>query len=164
MGARIRVSRIAAGLALAALVGCSGSEETTVPRDRSSARDGAGAVAAHADFLDAIRAADAGRAAAFLDRSTELVLFPMRGRSRLEGFEDAKRGLEGMLSALRGGEWTFVHTRPEVRGGTAWITYHFAVETGGREPLLGRATEVWVHRDDGWKLTHGHWSEEPGSR
>jgi ketosteroid isomerase-like protein len=154
----------ALGLALAALPACSGLETDGTASRAPAAEDGA-ALVAHEAFLDALRAGDAAAASTFLDSSPELLLFPVSGRSRLEGAGEAKAGLEAMLRGLGPAEWTVVHARPTVRPGAMWMTYLFAVETErSAEPLLGRGTEVWVRRGGEWKLAHGHWSQEPGPR
>jgi hypothetical protein len=162
MGAVLRGLAAAGCVALAALPACSGVESDGAPRGGERGADEAGAAAAHGGFLDALRAADAGRASAFLDGSPELTLFPVQGDVRLDGPAEAGRGLEAMFRAIGPAEWTTVHEARVVRGGAAWFTYQFAVEAEGRpEPLLGRGSEVWVHRPDGWKLAHGHWSSQP---
>lgn len=166
MGSFVRALGAAGCLALAALPACSGSEsDGPAPREAVRAADQTEAAAAHDSFLDALRTADAKRASSFLDSSADLVLFPVQGAPRLEGAEAAAQGLDAMFRAIGPAEWTVVHETRTVRGGAAWMTYHFAVEAEGRpEPLLGRGTEVWVHRTDGWRLTHGHWSAEPAGR
>lgn len=164
MRSLVRALGVAGLLGLAALPACSGNEtEGRAPRSEPRADQAEmELLKAHDAFVGALRDADVEGAAAFLDPSPELVLFPVDGSARLEGFEQAKQGLKALFRALGPAEWTVVHVSPTVHGGAGWLTYHFAVETGGgAEPLLGRGTEIWVRRADGWKLVHGHWSRDP---
>jgi len=158
------VLRVASCIALTTtLHACSGSTPDELPPERSPRGEPQGdPLDAHSGLQSALEAADVEAVASLLDPSAGLLIFHPRLGSRIDGITQAERGFERMFRALGSAEWTEVHTRVDGQDDVAWFTYHFAIESPSvGEPILGRATEIWMRRPGGWKLTHGHWSEDP---
>ncbi len=57
--------------------------------------------------------------------------------------------------------------RSHLRGSFAWTTYTFQAEfvrkDGSKEPLAGRATDLWEKRGDLWLIVHEHVSAPLGA-
>jgi ketosteroid isomerase-like protein len=124
--------------------------------------DPSAVIEAHERFVRALEARDVETLVSLLDRSSEFLVFPSKLISRIDKIDEATRGFEKMFRSLGSTEWTEVHAMVSIRGEIAWHTSHLVLETSALEdPLVGRATEIWIRRVDGWKLVHGHWSEDP---
>jgi len=126
--------------------------------------DEAAVLEAHSHLMRAYAAVDAPAMSALLDPSADLFIFHPRGNLEFGNFPDASRGLEYMFSRLGPSTWSNeTSQRVTVRDDVAWYTYYLDMEWGGStEPMSARGTEIWVKRASGWRLIHGHWSEDPG--
>lgn len=124
-----------------------------------SAMDEAGLIAAHKEFVRAYEKGDADAVAALLDPTRRLHIFHPFVENRFDGIDDAKEGLARMMTRLGEASWTEVHPRVMVDCDLGWITYEVLIKASKLdEPFVGRGTEIWYHYQDGWRLTHGHWS------
>ena len=84
--------------------------------------------------------------------------------NRFDGIEEVREAMGRMFARLGGAEWSDHHLIALVEGDVAWITAQVAVESPSLDPpLIGRGTEIYVRKPDGWKLVHGHWSAAPES-
>jgi len=121
-------------------------------------------IAAHDRLMDALRSGDGDALEALLDREPGLLIFHPRVEPRFEDVEAIRKAFARMTKAMGPAEWTEVHRSVRVHGEVGWHTSHLAIESPNLpEPFLGRATEIWVHRPEGWRLVHAHWSEQPSS-
>ena len=126
--------------------------------------DVAAVLEAHDHLMRAYAAVDAPGVSALLDPSADLFIFHPRGNLEFGNFPDASRGLEHMFGRVGPSTWSNESSqRVTVRDDVAWYTYYLEMEWGGStEPMSARGTEIWVRRASGWRLIHGHWSEDPG--
>jgi len=128
-------------------------------------RDTRAVIEAHEALIEAYETADTDAFVALLEPSAELLIFHPRLVDRFDGIDRAKQGLARMFERLGGAKWSVFHPIVIVRGEVAWVTSHVLIESPTLEaPLLGRGTEIWVRRGEGWRLVHGHWSEDPTRR
>lgn len=151
-------------LGVAGLVACScsGPAPDTGGPAATDNEDSSAVIEAHQRFVRAIETSDTVGLTRLLDPSAELLVFHPRVDSRIDGIEEAARGFEKMLGRGASTDWTEVHAMVNRHGDVAWLTSHVVLESSALpEPFLGRGTEIWIRRTDGWKLVHGHWSPEP---
>jgi ketosteroid isomerase-like protein len=120
-------------------------------------------VDAHRALLRAYEAEDVTAFIALLDPTPQLLIFHPLRQDRWDGIEEVRENLGAMFKKLGPAFWSEVHTQASLQGEVGWVSYHVVIERqAGGEAFVGRGTEVWVHRADGWKLSQGHWSEQPG--
>lgn len=135
---------------------------------RDVGQDVAAVVAAHKALVRAYESGDGAAFLGLLDPTPQLVVFHPFLQNRFDGIDTAREEIPKMFARLGPSEWTDVHSAVVVEGDAAWLTGQVLVEPANRErPFIGRGTEIWVRRDDGWRLAHGHWSPNPelyGSR
>jgi len=158
-----RLHDVCLGILFVAFCSCSGptSEEET-PASMSDSTDPSGVIEAHEKLIRALETNDVESLASVLDQSSEFLVFHPKSASRINEIDEAMRGFERMSRSLGVTEWTEVHAMINRRGDLAWLTSHMLMEAPALdEPFLGRGTEIWIRRVDGWKLVHGHWSDEP---
>lgn len=119
-------------------------------------------LAAHDAMVSAFGRSDADAFAAMLDGSSGFLLFHPMTESRYDLEELRSGSFEDMFAMLRDSHWTDVHLAVDVSGDAAWITSHVLIESPQLPmPFVGRGTEIWVRSESGWRLRHGHWSENP---
>lgn len=134
--------------------------ETGVPTD--PAADIEAVLAAHEAMVQAFGRSDVEAFSAMLDVSPEFLLFHPMTASRYDLDELEAGTYDAMFAMLRDSHWTDVHLAVDVSGDAAWITSHVLIESPELPmPFVGRGTEIWVRDEAGWRLRHGHWSENP---
>jgi ketosteroid isomerase-like protein len=156
-----RLRDVSQGILFLAFCSCSGSTpEEGIPGVTEST-DPSEVIEAHEGLVRALEAGDVEVLASILDRSPEFLIFHANLASRIDDVDEAMRGFEKMSRSLGTTEWTEVHAMVSRHGDLAWLTSHLLLEAPALdEPFVGRATEIWIRRADGWKLVHGHWSDE----
>lgn len=143
-------------------LGCGSPPDPGAERPPDRVADIEAVLAAHDAMVQAYGQADLAAFSAMLDRSSKFLLFHPMTQSRYESEELESGAYAAMFELLRDSHWTDVHLAVDVSGDAAWITSHVLIESGQLPmPFVGRGTEVWVRTADGWKLRHGHWSENP---
>jgi hypothetical protein len=157
---------VLAAAAALTLAGCSGGggqpygEEPAAAVSPEMAR--ADLVDAHRALLRAYEGADVEAFVGLMDPSPELLIFHPLHEGRFDGVDEVRDQLGNMFTTLGPAFWSEVHTQASIEGDVGWVSYHLVIQKqGGGEAFVGRGTEVWVRRADGWKLTLGHWSPDP---
>ncbi len=136
------------------------AHEAAPQHDPDQAREAV--VQAHEQLLAAFEAGDVETLTGLMLPAPELLIFHARLENRFDGHEQVREGLTRMLGRFGTASWWEAHPTVSVEGNVAWMTSHVVVESPGlAEPFLGRGTEIWVWRPEGWKLAHGHWSPVP---
>jgi ketosteroid isomerase-like protein len=161
---KIRLARsVSIVSALAVLAGCAGSESEREPVGEASDRETVQAViAAHERLTRAIETGDLEGVVGLLEPTSDLLIFHPRRESRFDRVGEVREGFERMFRRLVSAEWTSAHSAVATRGDVAWHTSHVVLESENlEEPFLGRATEIWVRGEVGWRLAHAHWSATP---
>lgn len=153
-------------LIAAAVAGCEPVRrpvgETGVAGPPDAAADRAAVVDAHQALLKAYEEGDVDGYVDLLDPTAELLIFHPSMRGRFDGVEKVRREMGGMFARFQGADWSDHHPIVLVKGDVAWITAQIQIEAPGLDPpFVGRGTEIWVRRQDGWRLAHGHWSSSP---
>ena len=158
-----RLHDVCLGILFVAFCSCSGSTpEEGTPAGMAESTDPSGVIEAHERLVRALETSDTEALASILDQSSEFLVFHPKSAKRIDEIDETVRGFERMSRSLGTMEWTEVHAMINRRGDLAWLTSHLLLEAPALdEPFLGRATEIWIRRADGWKLVHGHWSDEP---
>lgn len=129
---------------------------------RTPDRDRRELIEAHLALIAAYESADVEGFVALLDASPDLLVFHPALENRFDGIEDIRENLGRMFSRLRSSSWLEFHPNAIVNGDVGWITAHVLIESQGLPaPFVGRGTEIWVRREAGWRLVHGHWSANP---
>jgi len=119
-------------------------------------------IVVHQSLARAYENGDADAFVALLRPSPDLLIFHPRLENRFDGVEEIRSQMGRMFARLGGAKWTDVHPQVVVDGDVAWLTGQVLIEAPGLEyPFVGRATEIYVRGDDGWRLGHAHWSEDP---
>lgn len=159
--------RFTIGVALviaAGMIGGCGPAEQAEPPAADPAESRGEVLAAHEALVAAYERTDAEAFRALIDDGSGFLVFHPLTESRFDEETVAEGGLDRMFGQIRGAHWTDVHLDVGVHGNTAWVTSHVLLESASLDaPFVGRGSEVWVRRPDGWRLVHGHWSENPES-
>ena len=145
--------------------GCQSTEQSqpTTPDPAASVEaDEQAVIEAHQALIDAYQSVDIDAFTRHLAPAPNLLIFHPRLQSRYDGIEDVREGLGKMFERFSQTTWTDFHPIVSIEGDIGWLTSQVLVESPELEvPFAGRGTEIWLRRDDGWKLVHGHWSETP---
>ncbi len=116
--------------------------------------------AAHERLMKAYSTMKVEHVTRLLDDSEDLRLFHPRGTLDFESISVVEWGLEQMWSRVGAAEWLDESANQVVvNGDVAWHTYAMRVQWKKGADIKARGTEIWIRRDDGWRLTHAHWSE-----
>lgn len=118
-------------------------------------------IEAHLALVHAYEYGDAERFINGLDSSPELLIFHPRLHNRFGGIEQVRLDITRMFGRIGKARWTDVHQAVVVEGDTAWLTAQVVVESPNIDTFVGRATEIYRRRADGWRLAHAHWSANP---
>lgn len=156
------IATLIAVLLLAA--GCAGpGEHAGAATDRPAIdpdADRDALIDAHLQLLAGMESANAETFVAVLDDSPDLLIFHPFLRDRFHGIGEVRDNLNVMFSHMPESSWTEVHPAITIDGNVGWLTYNVLVKSAALEqPFIGRGTEIWTRTDDGWRLIHGHWSE-----
>lgn len=137
-------------------------EQAPAPAARDPEADLDDVIAAHKMLIGAYERGDTETFVGLLEPTSRLVIFHPFLQNRFDGIDAAREGAPAMFQRLEGARWTDVHPALAIEGDVAWLTGQVLVEAPGRDrPFVGRGTEIWVRRDTGWRLVHGHWSTNP---
>jgi len=97
-----------------------------------------------------------------LDPSAELLVFHPQFNHRFEGIDEVRQEIGKMFDRLAGADWSDHHAAVVVEGDVGWITSQVLIESPNLDPpFIGRGTEIYVRRPEGWRLIHAHWSAVP---
>lgn len=122
-------------------------------------------IAAHRSLIEAFEGGDTEGVIRLLDPSPELLIFHPMLRGRFDSIARIKAELPAMFAAFGKATWTEVHPIVVASGDVGWVTSNVLIEAERLDTaFVGRATEIWVHRDGRWRLIHGHWSSLPPDR
>jgi len=139
--------------------GANATREPAAPPVDPHEAEGA-VIAAHGELVRAFQERDAQAVAALLDSAPGMLIFHPFVENRFDGYDEAREGLTRMFARLRSLEWTEVHQTLEIEGNVAWLTSQVLLQSPDlASPFVGRGTEIWIRRDERWRLTHGHWSQ-----
>lgn len=160
-----RCRPIGAIVAYAAALVVSGCQAPgSAPSPTSLERDRDAVVKAHEALVDGYERGDVAAFVRVLDPSADLLVIHPRLEERFDGIDEVRREIPRMFERLGGAQWSDYHVVVSVHGDVAWLTSHVLVESRNvPDPFLGRGTEIYIRRPDGWKLIHGHWSSAPPS-
>jgi hypothetical protein len=165
---RPRVSTVLAAALLVCvgttLIGCAAPDRPDAGEEQAPGPEGAreALLEAHQALADAYQRGNVDDFLLLLEKSDDLLIYHPRMDDRFTGIDEARERLPSMFERLGKPTWLDVHVRARVEGGVGWVTSHVVIESNGiDEPFTGRGTEVWVLRDSGWRLAHGHWSANP---
>lgn len=129
---------------------------------REALEDRKEVIQAHRAFISAYESGDAAAIAAMLSTDPQPLVFHPLTEGRFDGADAISEALPRMFEKLGGVEWTDIHPAIDVEGDVAWLSFHVIAQSANMgEPFVGRGSEVWVRRDDGWKLAHAHLSQNP---
>jgi ketosteroid isomerase-like protein len=132
------------------------------PPSRDVEQDEQAVIAAHQALIHAYQSADVDAFTRLLASSPDLLIFHPRLESRFDGVDEVKQSMGRMFERLSKATWSDHHAIVRVEGDAAWLTSHVQIESAGmKTPFVGRGTEIWVRQPEGWRLVHGHWSENP---
>jgi ketosteroid isomerase-like protein len=122
--------------------------------------DDMGLISAHKALISAMEAGDVVALTALLDPSHDLLVFHPFIENRFNGIGEVDQGLSQMFGELGTVSWTEAHGKIGMEGNVGWVTSHVLIKSPALpNPFVGRGTEIWVHGPGGWRLKHGHWSE-----
>jgi len=155
---------VAAALLPVLLVACAGPSPAPPSRAEVQPEVQQALIDAHTRLIDAYEAGDSEAFLALLDTSRDLLLFHPMTEERFESVDEIREAMPRMFAKLGPLVWTDAHPVVIQRGEIAWITSNFLLDSPrGDFHFVGRSTEIWIRHAEGWRLIHGHWSQQPAS-
>jgi len=160
---RFFIAVFAASLALGFLA-CGGSQEpqaeTAAPAPVANLEQEQALIDAHLALIGAFENRDVDAFLGLLDPSSQTLIFHPLLENRFDGSDRVREAVPRMFANLSDVSWTDVHPTVMIQGDVAWMTSELLVTSSHMsDPFIGRGTEVWILRDNGWRLIHAHWSK-----